>query len=832
MSFQLESPIESASADEAHAQVVELHDPVEAPRDDSIRSEIEQAASRIAPLWSLRNFVAVNPFMGFSDSTYANAVHQIDQLLHGEVTMSSAFYRAQYEQGRIAHPNVLAALGDAPRMLERTELAEIATDDLLEALLADGQAAGGASLRVETVAEAVDRVGNTEFATLAEREIARWCSGRFDLGESAWAQPDRDRPLFEAWRSHATIDPSPELLGLSGFRDYVRDLPHDPVEVIAKVLLQIGVPHEQRVPFMTRALATIAGWAGYARRLDHEARLVGHVDDTIVHLLAMRIAFDGAIDRMAPDQLRLRRAGHLTASDAPSGLLSDAGRRIVWQHAYELGYQHALLGRLTAGPGRETTTERPDLQAVFCIDVRSEVLRRHLEAQSPGIRTIGFAGFFGFALEHVGVGQTSGSARCPVLLSPAARVCSEGSHNDEKRLVGERDSAAWLSSLRKLSVLAYPFVETLGLGFAGRLISDSLGWTRPGAREVDSSFAPRLDASHDHESGLTLDMQIDLAEGALRNMGLVRDFARVVLICGHGSTSTNNPYASGLDCGACGGHRGDVNARVAAAALQSPDVRAGLAERGIDIPDDTVFIAGLHDTTCDTVEFFDAPSIDPKLSARIQQWIDDATAATRCERAPDLGERAQGNLAKRIQGRSRDWSEVRPEWGLAGNAAFIAAPRAWTTGTDLGGRTFLHDYQASDDAEGSVLELIMTAPLVVASWINLQYFASTTDNVTFGSGHKALHNVVGRHGVQLGNASDLQVGLPWQSVHDGERYLHEPLKLTAIIAAAPDDLDAVLARHEHVRELVENGWIHLMAWTSAEAPLLRRTAEPGVWVEA
>ena len=147
--------------------------------------------------------------------------------------------------------------------------------------------------------------------------------------------------------------------------------------------------------------------------------------------------------------------------------------------------------------------------------------------------------------------------------------------------------------------------------------------------------------------------------------------------------------------------------------------------------------------------------------------------------------------------------------GLAGNAAFVVAPRERTRGLDLGGRAFLHDYDWRKDEGFKVLELIMTAPMVVASWINLQYYGSTVNNRAFGAGNKVLHNVVGQLGVLEGNAGDLKVGLPWQSVHDGRRFVHEPLRLNVFIEAPQEAIDAVVARHAGVRDLVDNGWVHL-----------------------
>ncbi|MBN8494721.1 MAG: DUF2309 family protein, partial [Burkholderiales bacterium] len=173
-------------------------------------------------------------------------------------------------------------------------------------------------------------------------------------------------------------------------------------------------------------------------------------------------------------------------------------------------------------------------------------------------------------------------------------------------------------------------------------------------------------------------------------------------------------------------------------------------------------------------------------------------------------------LRTQLQRRANDGAQTRPEWGLAGNASFLIAPRQRSRGLVLDGRTFLHDYDAAADADGSLLELLMTAPMLVTHWINWQYHASTCEPDRLGSGNKLLHNVVGGHlGVFEGNGGDLRIGLARQSLHDGTRWVHEPLRLTVVIDAPAERIDAVLARHAVVRQLVDHGWLHLWRFEGA-----------------
>ncbi|MEO8011797.1 MAG: putative inorganic carbon transporter subunit DabA, partial [Dokdonella sp.] len=234
----------------------------------------------------------------------------------------------------------------------------------------------------------------------------------------------------------------------------------------------------------------------------------------------------------------------------------------------------------------------------------------------------------------------------------------------------------------------------------------------------------------------------------------------------------------------------------------------------------------LHDTTTDEVTIFnreELPASHQEDLARLQPWLQSAGRAARSERAPLLKLDAGRSIDAQVIARSRDWSQVRPEWGLAGCANFIAAPRHCTAGLDLGGRSFLHSYDWRQDEGFGVLELIMSAPMVVASWISLQYYGSSVDNRAFGCGNKVLHNVVGTLGVLEGNGGDLRTGLPWQSVHDGERLIHEPLRLSVVIAAPVDAINGVMAKHASVRELVDNGWIHLFAISDTPTTVQRCT---------
>ena len=301
------------------------------------------------------------------------------------------------------------------------------------------------------------------------------------------------------------------------------------------------------------------------------------------------------------------------------------------------------------------------------------------------------------------------------------------------------------------AVSSFAFVEATGPVYAGKLVRDALGLPQPSATDAHQ---PHLD------DALPLTDRIAAAGTILRAMSMTSGFAPLVLLMGHGANVVNNPHASALHCGACGGYAGDVNARLLAGLLNNAEVRAGQAQDGIDIPQDTVFLGGLHNTTTDAVTLFTsdlAHRAHAALVTKAKGWLAAAGKIARTERAVRLPRAANGT---QIASRSTDWAETRPEWALAGCNAFIAAPRSRTRGKGLGGRAFLHDYNWEKDDGFGVLELILTAPVVVASWISLQYYGSVVAPDVFGAGNKLLHNVTGGVGVVEGNGGVLRSGLP------------------------------------------------------------------------
>ncbi len=810
---------------------------------ERLDTRIDAACARVAPLWPLKHFIAVNPYFGLRDQRFQDASDLLARVAGSSLYMPWNYWREQIEGGRITSNDIdeaIARLGSA-----------LDVEDVLRTL---STPAPKPRLGMAPVSVILEKVEGGLWSSFVTERISLHCAAYFDLGQATVAMPWRGQGLYSSWKAAAEIDRSPAMMGLGDFRAAVARLPTQPREAIAWALAQLDVPDDAVERYLHAALLSINGWASWARYLRWQAELQGGRDDSIVDLLAIRLMWDVLLyQEKRSSALVARWHDMLAVSMRPPSAKRQAAAEIdrILLLAMEIGVQHHIANGLKRASTAQAS--RPAVQAAFCIDVRSEVFRRSLETVAPQVQTLGFAGFFGMFIEYLPLGADSGNSHVPVIFNPAYCIPEQivGGHSQQaaqRRRQRLAVAKAW-KAFKFSAASCFSFVEAAGLSYAPKLLANSLGWSRPvpepATQGLDAATAARLApvivaqaahaCGHAHAlpAGIPEDDWVDNAERILRGMGLTERFARLVLLVGHGSTTVNNPHATSLDCGACAGQTGEASARVVAALLNQRAVREGLRTRGIAVPEDTWFLPALHDTTTDDVRLFDTENIPENLAndlAQLRPWLEQAGDLTRVERAALLGlaHLPDHRVHTEVQKRSRDWAQVRPEWALANNAAFIAAPRERTAGLDLHGRAFLHDYVWQNDADFKILELIMTAPMVVANWINLQYHGSVVDAARLGSGNKVLHNIVGGAiGVLEGNGGDLRVGLPLQSVHDGRRWVHEPVRLSVFLEAPQEAIDAIIDRHQLVRELVDGGWLHLLSID--ESGSTRRRISAGRW---
>ena len=509
-------------------------------------------------------------------------------------------------------------------------------------------------------------------------------------------------------------------------------------------------------------------------------------------------------------------------------------RRRIFHLAYERRFYKQTLDAIALharNPGE--TPKDAQFQAMFCIDEREESLRRHLEELAPSAVTYSTAGFYSVAMYYRGVADAHFVPLCPAIMRPQHWVVEqvvdqyEESHQRRAKTrralgmathqfhIGSRSFAVGALLTAAVGVLAsFPLIARTFFPRLTARIRKTFGrfvqappLTRLQIERTDPTPGPE-----EGRVGFTLEEMTNIAEKVLRETGLTAGFSRIILTIGHGSTSMNNPHESAHDCGACGGARGGPNGRAIAQMMNDPRVRERLEARGLKLGPETVFVGGMHNTSTETISFYDVDLVPESHRAEFEAIRE--TMELACDR--DAHERSRrfysapltlsfSAARQRVEARAEDLAQVRPEWGHATNAISIVGRRDWTRGLFLDRRAFLTSYDPfQDDAENSILTRILSAVFPVCAGINLEYYFSYVDNTGFGCGTKLPHNITSLLGVMDGAASDLRTGLPWQMVE-----IHEPVRLLFIIETTPDAMLRIMQRNGGIGRLCKNGWVQL-----------------------
>ncbi|WP_225333318.1 DUF2309 domain-containing protein [Halomicrobium urmianum] len=767
-------------------------------RNAHLDDRIDRAAETVGTVWPLHSFVTANPLAGLEDRPFHRAAAEAEQLFGGRGYPHPSVFRRAWENGQI-DPEVL-----------REELDARGVDGEPEALL-DEMAADEAE---------ADDAGSDSPADELDRVLSKWLAAFLDQGQAEWAMPDREAGFYAAWRAVAPHDG--DVPGC----ERASELPDTATAALEAAV--DGIPEDRWGDVFEHHLAALPGWTGLVKqREDADADpWQGEFPISLREYLAVRLTL---ADKLGAPIDPGETPGESDDADADEVPLEE-----VWLSAWEKSYRDRLVDGLdddVEASSAGTDGSRPAAQLVFCIDTRSEIVRRHIEDAGP-YDTHGYAGFFGVPMRYEGYESDVAVDACPPIVDPEHRVAdrpAEDCRDDASAYDGWRHLVSagrkHLKSLKTDVAAAFTFVEGAGSAYgaamAGRTLlpaavhdlADAVDERTPDSHEFCSPTVEREGEAHANGGlprGMTLDEKAGYAEAAFDLMGW-ESFARLVVFTGHASETTNNPFESSLDCGACAGNPGGPSARVLAEICNDPAVRSELRDRGHEIPADTVFLAAEHNTTTDEIALFDGdvPESHAEDVERLREDLAEARAAAAAERTESM-RTGRDDGVRETERRAADWAETRPEWGLAGNASFVIGPRELTEDRDLDGRAFLHSYDWSTDPDGDALEAIVTGPLVVTQWINNQYYFATVDNAVYGSGSKVTQNPVGNVGVYQGNGGDVMTGLPLQSLKvDDDQPYHQPLRLTAVVHAPVDRVTEILGRHEEVAQLFDNGWMRL-----------------------
>lgn len=753
----------------------------------------EEACKFMHPLYELRDFIAVNPFVGYSNYDFIEAYNYIKystgvSILPNGKTLLKLYSENKFTSYDISHSLDINSSKDIKESSNNFDIKDIIH------YAASKNYKDENYQKIYSFAKLKD-LNETQYS-LWEKDIAldisRFMQIRYDRSVSRMQYQNESITIIEAWFDYAKNSFGMQARGLRNFKKYLNNFNYDTESIIKTIVSELNFKNNTDILlYFTTLLYEIKGWAGYLNKLNFHSKSEKH---SIKDILAIRLIYDFVLLK---EEKSFKTIASFKNQNVKECKLSnyEYACYILFQaleNAKEKEYMHKLIRN------NEISYLEKNLlaQVVFCIDVRSEIIRRHISKSFSDIECYGFAGFFGLPIS-VKNEKNENEPNCPVLLEPSHETQVKIQNSFTEKL--KKDLKNMVKLYSKTGTSCFSFVETIGFYDLISIIKKLL--KRPIITTVSSNNPIEF-------TNISKGEKVNFAKGIIKNLNLNKPYGKYIVFCGHESSSANNPLIAGLNCGACAGHSGSNNAKAAALLLNDKEVRSELKSTDFEIPDSSIFIPAVHNTMTDEIRFLTKLNNETR---ELQNKLNTASEKTRKERAEKLNFKNKTNLLSKLKKRSYDISETMPEWALANNNSFIVANTKLIRELNFEGKSFLHNYIPENDKDGTTLELILTAPAIVTSWINLQYFGSSVTPDIFGSGNKTIHNVSSGIGVLNGNDGDLELGLAKQSVRNDEELQHEPVRLHILIQSDIKRINDILCKHDSVNNLVKNSWIKLFS---------------------
>lgn len=754
----------------------------------------------------LKDFIHHNTLHAFQNLPFHEAIRHAREKFGYRVSLSLDEYRTLYSLGRI-RPDVL-------EMVVKTRKPGEESERWLKKVLS-WEYPTTHSPRIGHLRSFWKKEYRIDLDSMVHPILFRLLGSYLDQGISIWNFPVRQKSFLAALRRMEKNS------YFSFFRSArARDLLlKSSCEIPYLLKLLVGDESLYKQYLFDQQFAH-QGWSGMVSVVEDQPyalldqRKISIHDLIVVELLLEIDALDFQFGQnWSPLGLRLEHKPRDLFAEVPVTEMDEVIS--IWQEAFEWSYYDQVLAGVQQQERLPRAAHAKSFQAIFCIDDRECSLRRYLETNDPLCETFGTPGFFGVEFYFQPEGGKFYTKLCPAPVTPKYLI-------KEMETKGKREKDLYFNKSSHSFYSGWFFTQTLGFWSAVKLFINifrpSMGpATASSFRHMDKYSRLTIENKHpDHKEkglqvGFTIDEMVQRVEGVLMSIGLVKDFAPIVYVVGHGASSVNNPHYAAYDCGACSGRAGSVNARVFCHMANHPEVRQRLAEKGIVIPGSTQFLGGLHDTTRDEIQFFDENSLTPEnLQAHNKHEVTfsnalDSNARERSRRFESIN--TGMNAAKvheKVKIRSVSLFEPRPELNHATNALCIVGRRSLTQRLFLDRRSFLNSYDYAIDPEGKYLFNILKAAAPVCGGINLEYFFSRVDNQKLGAGTKLPHNVMGLFGVANGIDGDLRPGLPSQMIE-----VHDPVRLLIIVEHIPSVVLHTIQRAPETYEWFINNWVHL-----------------------
>lgn len=760
----------------------------------------------------LKDFIHHNTLHAFQHQRFHDGLRTASAVFGYHTVLPLDEYRALYHTGRIRR-EVLERLVDYHK--GRPNRAEW----LIKLLRFEYGPAP--SPRIGMLRAAWKRQYHVDLDSLVHPTLFRLLCSYLDQGISIWGFPVRAESFLAALRELERNG------GASFFRTRrVRKLFLEGDPTVEDLLTQLVGDPSLFGQYLFDQQFAHQGWSGMVAVVEDQPQSLLDPKPISLHDLVvfeLLLEIDALDDRFGQTWLPL--AKRLT--ERPVALFAGAPPTersevlALWQEAYEWSYYDEVLTALRYNPAPDLAAAPAghparSFQAMFCIDDRECSFRRYLERLDPACETFGTPGFFGVEFFYQPQDGKFYTKVCPAPVTPKYLIKEVGG-------TAKREKDAHFTKHSHSFHSGWLIAQTLGFWSALKLF---LNVFRPTMGPATASSFRHMDRharltienegpqhrENDLQIGFTVPEMAQRVEGLLKSIGLVEGFAPLVYVVGHGSSSVNNPHYAAYDCGACSGRAGSVNSRVISHMANHAGVRQLLRERGIDIPAETQFLGGLHDTTRDEVEFFDESSLSPENQTRHRENLHrfaealDLNAKERSRRFASIDTRLSPvRIHQKVRTRSVSLFEPRPELNHATNALCIVGRRDLTKGLFLDRRSFMNSYDCRVDPDGTYLFNILKAAAPVCGGINLEYFFSRVDNQKLGAGTKLPHNVMGLIGVANGIDGDLRPGLPSQMIE-----VHDPVRLLMVVEHTPEVVLTTIQRSPETYEWFLNEWVHLV----------------------